>query len=108
MRQSGIVAAAALYALDHHWDRLADDHAHARRLADGLAELPGVEIDPAAIETNIVVWSVPDAPAFTAAMADEGVRVSALDATRIRAVTHLDVDADGIEIALAAAAKVLA
>jgi threonine aldolase len=107
LRQSGIVAAAALYALDHHWDRLADDHANARRLADGLSELPGVEIDPAAIETNIVVWSVPDAPAFTAAMAGEGVRVSALDATRIRAVTHLDVDADGIEIALAAAATVL-
>jgi threonine aldolase len=108
LRQSGIVAAAALHALDHHWDRLADDHLNARRLAEGLAELPGVEIDPAAIETNIVVWSVPDAPAFTAAMEGEGVRVSALDATRIRAVTHLDVDADGIEIALVAAARVLA
>jgi threonine aldolase len=107
LRQSGIVAAAALYALDHHWDRLADDHANARRLAEGLAELPGVEIDPAAIETNIVVCSVPDAPAFTEAMAAEGVRVSALDATRIRAVTHLDVDAAGIEIALAAAATAL-
>lgn len=107
LRQSGIVAAAALYALDHHWDRLAEDHANARRLAEGLAELPGVEIDPAAIETNIVIWSVPDAPAFTAAMADQGVRVGVLDATRVRAVTHLDVDADGIGTALAAAATAL-
>src|SRR5919202_1735535 len=59
---SGIVAAAGLYALDHHVERLADDHARARRLADGLAALPGVDIDAATVETNIVIFSVPDAP----------------------------------------------
>ena len=61
MRQSGIVAAAGLYALDHHVERLADDHARAKRLAEGLAALPGVELDPATVETNIVIFAVPDA-----------------------------------------------
>src|SRR3954447_21157882 len=69
MRQTGIVAAGGLYALDHHVDRLADDHARARRLADGLAGMPGVEIDPATVETNIVIFAVPDAAAFCAALA---------------------------------------
>ena len=73
MRQSGIIAAAGLYALDHHVERLADDHARARRLAEGLAALPGVELDPATVETNIVIFAVPDAAAFTAALAAEDV-----------------------------------
>jgi threonine aldolase len=107
MRQSGIVAAGALHALEHHWDRLADDHANARRLAEGLAELPGVVIDAAGVETNIVIWEVPDARVFMDALADDGVLVYALDDRRVRAVTHLDVDADGIERALAAAARAL-
>jgi threonine aldolase len=107
MRQSGIIAAAALYALDHHWDRLADDHANAKRLASGLSELPGVVLDPGTVETNIVIWEVPDSRAFAAAMADDGVLVYPLDDRRVRAVTHLDVDADGIERALAAAARAL-
>ena len=58
MRQAGIVAAGGLYALDHHVERLAEDHANARRLAEGLAELPGVELDPATVETNIVIFAV--------------------------------------------------
>jgi threonine aldolase len=104
MRQAGIIAAGALYALDHHVERLAEDHANARRLAEGLAELPGVSLDPATVETNILVFSVPDAPAFVAALEERGVLMGALDATTVRAVTHLDVDAAGIERALAAAA----
>jgi threonine aldolase len=68
MRQAGIVAAAGLHALDHHVDRLADDHTRARRLAEGLAALPGVEIDAATVETNIVIFGVPDVPAFCAAL----------------------------------------
>ena len=68
MRQAGIVAAAGLYALDHHVERLADDHANARALAEGLAEIAGVELDPEQVETNIVVFGVPDAPAFCAAL----------------------------------------
>jgi len=103
MRQSGIVAAGALYALDHHVQRLADDHARARRLAEGLAGLPGVELDPATVETNIVIFAVPDAPAFCAALDRAGVTMIPLDARRVRAVTHLDVDDDGIDAALAAA-----
>jgi threonine aldolase len=108
MRQSGIIAAAALYALDHHWDRLAEDHANAKRLAWGLAELPGVVLEPEGVETNIVVWEVPDARAFAAALAAEDVLVYALDDRRVRAVTHLDVDAEGIERALGAAGRALA
>jgi threonine aldolase len=107
MRQAGIVAAAGLYALDHHVDRLAEDHARARRLAEGLAELPGVELDPALVETNIVIFAVPDADRLCAAMAADDVRLSRLDGRRVRAVTHLDVDDAGIERALEAAARAL-
>jgi threonine aldolase len=107
MRQAGIVAAAGVYALDHHVERLADDHARAKRLAEGLAALPGVELDPATVQTNIVVFSVPDAGAFTAALAAEDIEMSHFGPTRVRAVTHLDVDEEGIERALAVAAQAL-
>src|SRR4051795_1431067 len=89
LRQSGIVAAAGLSALDHHVERLADDHARARRLAEGLAAMPGVEIDAATVETNIVIFGVPDAAAFCGTLAVADVTVGALDARRVRAVTHL-------------------
>jgi threonine aldolase len=100
MRQAGIVAAGALYALDHHVDRLAEDHANAKRLAVGLSELSRVSVDPAAIETNIVIFEVPDAATTCGALWQEGVQLAPLDARRIRAVTHLDVDRPGIERAL--------
>jgi threonine aldolase len=99
LRQSGIVAAGCLYALDHHVDRLADDHEHARLLAEGLAEHPSVAIDPAAVQTNIVIFEVPDAPALVRRVADE-VELQALDAHRVRAVTHLDVGPADIETTL--------
>jgi threonine aldolase len=108
MRQAGIVAAGGLHALDHHVERLADDHARARRLAEGLAVLPGVEIDAATVETNIVIFAVPDAPAFCAALGRADVTMGPLDARRVRAVTHLDVDDAGIEQALEAAGDALA
>jgi threonine aldolase len=108
MRQAGIVAAAALYALENHVERLAEDHALARRLADGLSAIPGIALDPAAVETNIVVFEVPDAGAFLAALSAHGVAMSPLGARTVRAVTHLDVDADGIALALVAARDVLA
>jgi threonine aldolase len=108
MRQAGIMAAGCLYALDHHVERLADDHANARLLAEGLAEVPGVELDPAQVETNIVIFGVPDPPAFTAALKRHGVGMSPVDAYRVRAVTHLDVDRAGIDRALAAARTALA
>jgi threonine aldolase len=103
MRQSGIVAAAGLYAVQHHVKRLAEDHARARRLAEGLADLPGVAIDPATVETNIVIFGVPDAPAFCAALERDGVGMLPVGPDRVRAVTHLDVDDAGIDSALHAA-----
>jgi threonine aldolase len=105
MRQSGILAAACLYALDHNVERLAEDHEHARVLAEGLGALPAVTIDPAAVETNIVVFAVEDAPGLVAQVA-ERVELFAIDQRHLRAVTHLDVtraDIDGALAALAAA-----
>ena len=107
LRQSGIVAAGALHALDHHVERLADDHARARRLAEGLAELPGIELDPTTVETNIVMFTVPDAAGFCAALAADDVAMSQFGPRRVRAVTHLDVDDAGIERALGVAARAL-
>jgi threonine aldolase len=101
MRQSGIVAAGARYGLQHNVERLAEDHANARFLAEGLAELDGVEIDPATVETNIVIFDVPDARALHDKLAAAGVEVSLLEG-RVRAVTHLDVDRSDVEKALAA------
>jgi threonine aldolase len=103
MRQSGIVAAAGLYALEHNVERLADDHVRARRLAEGLAGLPEVELDPGLVETNIVVFGVADASDFCSRLAADGVRMGALDDRTVRAVTHLDVDDAGIDRALEAA-----
>ena len=108
MRQAGIVAAGCLHALDHHVTRLAEDHALARSLAFGLAELPGVTLDADAVETNIVAFDVPDAPAFLSALEAEGVAMTPLGPTTVRAVTHLDVDADDIARAVAAAGRALA
>jgi threonine aldolase len=105
-RQAGSIAAACLYALDNNVERLAEDHENARVLADGLAQIPGVEIDPATVETNIVAFGVADAPAFCEALRADGVLMGPLGPDRVRAVTHLDVDADGIEQAIAAAARV--
>jgi threonine aldolase len=108
MRQAGIMAAACLHALDHHVDRLAEDHANARLLAEGLAQLPGVTLDPDTVETNIVIFTVPDAVVFTTELARHGVDMGPMDARRVRAVTHLDVDRSDIEAALTAARTVLA
>jgi threonine aldolase len=107
MRQAGIVAAGAIYALDHHVDLLATDHANARVLAEGLAELPQVSLDPMTVETNIVIFEVEDAVATAGALWQEGVQLSPLDTRRIRAVTHLDVDRSDIERALEVIRRVL-
>ena len=105
-RQSGIVAAGCLYALDHHVDRLATDHEHARVLAEGLAELAGVRLDPASVETNIVIFEVEDAPGLVDRLADR-VELQAIDAGRVRAVTHLDVGRADVDRALEAFAEAL-
>jgi threonine aldolase len=115
LRQAGVIAAAGMYALDHHVDRLAEDHENARVLAEGLAELPGIELDPRGQtsgltppETNIVIFEVEDAPALIGALWERGVEMTPLGPRRIRAVTHMDVDRTGIERALAAAREALA
>jgi threonine aldolase len=107
LRQSGILAAGCIYALDHHVERLAEDHANAKLLAEGLAALPRVDLDPAQVETNIVIFDVEDAPALQARLAQD-VEVIALGPRRMRAVTHLDVDRAGIERAIGAFAAALA
>ncbi len=108
MRQAGIIAAAGIYALEHHVHRLAEDHGRARRLAQGLAEIPGIAVDADRVETNIVIFDVHgtgnDGETFAArTLASHGVRFSVIDRFTVRAVTHLDVPADGIERAVAAA-----
>ena len=84
MRQAGVLAAAALYALDHHRERLAEDHPNAKRLA------AAVPFSWHAPETNILLADVQNAPALVEAARKEGVLIGAVSATRIRAVTHLD------------------
>ncbi len=110
MRQAGIVAAAGLYALDHHIDRLADDHANARRFAEAIAEVPTVRLDPSTVETNIVLFELTgelDGEAVLAAFADRGIRFSGFGPRMLRAVTHLDVDGAAIDRAIAVAREVL-
>lgn len=100
MRQAGVIAAAALYALEHHVDRLAEDHANARRLAAGLEGLPGVGVE--APDSNIVFVDVPKdrAGGLLEHLKAHGVLATGL--YRLRFVTHLDVDADGVDRAVAA------
>ncbi|NHC22557.1 low specificity L-threonine aldolase [Nocardioides sp. IC4_145] len=96
MRQVGILAAAGLHALDHHLERLADDHAHARLLAEACG------VDPEGVDTNIVVVPRTDAADFVVRAAEAGVRVSMVGPTTVRLVTHLDVTREDAEKAAAA------
>ena len=102
-RQSGIVAAGCLHALDHHVERLAEDHENARVLADALTELGCEVIAP---ETNIVIFAAPDG--FVHRIAERGVELSDTPDGRVRAVTHLDVDRAGVDSAIEAARALLA
>ena len=108
MRQSGMLAAAALYALDHHRHRLGDDHTHARLLAETLADCDAAEIDPCSVETNIVYFDVHgDASAIAARLEESGVRCLSTGPTTIRCVTSLAVDRSGIDEACAIFRRVL-
>jgi threonine aldolase len=93
MRQVGVLAAAGLHALEHHVERLADDHANARLLAEACG------VDPSTVASNIVVVDVPDAAAVVGPLRDEGVLVSAVGPRALRFVTHLDVDREQAEAA---------
>ena len=110
MRQAGIIAAGGVFALRHHVTRLAEDHVNARRLAEGLCKLPGVALDPASVETNIVFFELKgavDAKQVVTALLARGVRMGAMGPKTVRAVTHLDVSAPQIDRALEAAAQTL-
>ena len=113
MRQAGVIAAAALVALEEMRDRLIEDHRNAKKLAEGLAEIPGVRIDPRKVVTNIVSFeiepAVMDAGSFQKACAEKGLRVSRYlgNSPRLRAVTHLDVTRGDIDGALEIARTVL-
>lgn len=105
MRQAGILAAAALYAIEHNVERLAEDHANARLLAEGLAAIPGIRLDPRTVQTNIVIFeldeSCPPAADLAERLRARGVGVLATGPRQIRAVTHLDVSRAQIEQAIA-------
>jgi threonine aldolase len=105
MRQAGIIAAGGVYALDHNIERLAEDHANAKCLAEGLSSMTGVDIRAEDVETNIIFFELtPEAPVtapiFVKRLEQRGIRMIAMGPSRIRAVTHLDVSRQGIETAL--------
>ncbi len=103
MRQAGVIAAPGIVALTQMVARLADDHRHARILADGVSSLPGVVLDPPQVDTNIVVFNVGSAAAaeaFSDALEQQGVRVSDFGAGRLRMVTHYGVSADDCRTAV--------
>jgi threonine aldolase len=111
MRQAGIVAAAGIYALEHHVERLSEDHRNASTLAKGLASIPGIKLDPGRVETNIVVFELADARVtredFLAGLRRRGVRMGPALGRTLRAVTHLDVSVEGIEQALGAVRAIM-
>ncbi|MEL7051490.1 MAG: low-specificity L-threonine aldolase [Cyanobacteria bacterium J06588_5] len=109
MRQAGMIAAGALYALQHQRDRLAEDHENAQLLAKGLQGIKGVESDPTTVETNIVNFEVPGQPAeaVVKALGMEGVGVLATGPHKIRAVTNLMVERQQIQQAVDAVTKVV-
>jgi len=111
MRQVGIIAAAGIYALDHHMERLKEDHQNAKRLALGLKEFKGISFNPDHVETNMVIFDVANTgmtgPQLVEVMKREGVLIHAFGKTQIRLVTHLDVSTEDIEVALKAFEKAL-
>ncbi|HEX2036233.1 MAG TPA: low-specificity L-threonine aldolase [Chloroflexota bacterium] len=111
LRQSGIIAAAGIVALEEMVERLAEDHHNARRLAEGLAELPGLAVDLDAVETNIIMLHVTDPRLdprqLVAAMAERGVKIGNPYGPRIRLVTHYQVRPSDVDVVLRAARESL-
>lgn len=111
MRQSGILAAAGIYALEHHVERLAEDHANARLFAEHIAGITGIELRPASVETNLVFFSVEgtglSAAEIAARALERGVHIGVEGSHVMRAVTHLDVDRRGVEEAAETLATVI-
>ena len=111
MRQAGILAAAGIVALNSMVDRLAEDHQNARHLATGLAQLPGIAIDPTSVPTNLVIFEMAPAamsPAdFALALNHRGIKLSPIGGQRLRAVTHYGIQAQDVDRALDAAREIL-
>ena len=109
MRQAGIIAAAGIVALEQMVARLADDHSNARRLAEGLAQTPGITLDLNRVQTDIVIFELQEiAPSeFCKRLADYGVKMSPIGGQQVRAVTHYGIESSHIEQALAAVAQVM-
>jgi threonine aldolase len=106
-RQAGIIAAGALYGLEHHRERLVADHDNARRFADSVVEIPNVEIDLASVHTNIVYFFVAASDEVVDRCATDGVAMLAMGPTRVRAVFHLDVSEDDTNRAIEVVTKVM-
>lgn len=110
MRQAGVIAAGALFALDHHIQRLADDHANAQRLAEAIRQIDGLELRPAQVETNLVVFHVDErlgtSTEFSARLEERGVGAIPFGPQLMRAVTHLDVTAEDVDRAAMVLAEV--
>jgi threonine aldolase len=110
MRQAGVLAAAGLIALEEHPRKLAADHATARYLAEALSRTPGIAVDPAKVQTNIVIYDVSacgiPAAEFSAKLKAKGVLMNAVGETHLRLVTHYDVNREGAELAVQAIAEV--
>ncbi len=111
MRQVGILAAACLYALDNHVDRLGEDHENAKKLAQTLSQMPGIQVDPQTVVTNIVLFDVSGtgmgADALAEGLEAQGVLTIPFGPTKIRAVTHMDVSAADVDKALEIIARFL-
>jgi threonine aldolase len=111
MRQAGIIAAAGIYALEHNVERLAEDHDNATRLAELIEAIPGIAVDRAAVQTNMVYFDVGgtgvEATEVGRRLAERGVRMGAIDPRVMRAVTHLDVHRAGVEEAAEVLARVV-
>jgi threonine aldolase len=111
MRQAGVLAAAGLIALEKSPRGLAEDHRNARLMARALADIPGIQIDPAKVQTNILIFDVSEtgmtAQEVSARLKEREVLINAVNASLMRAVTHYDVDREGCELAVAALAEVV-
>lgn len=110
MRQAGVIAAAGIVALETMVDRLADDHANAKMLAEGLADIPGIDLDPACMKTNIVFFELTSgltASQLAERLAREGVWMGVAGEKRIRAVTHYGIEREDIETTISAVKRVM-
>lgn len=111
MRQVGVLAAPGLVALEKHPAKLSEDHANAKRLASGLATLPGIRIDPAKVQTNILVFDISstglDTSEFSRRLKEQGVLANGIDSIHMRMVTHYDVSRDDIEKTIQIAGSIL-